>query len=997
MVLREFGDMSNMLEDSDSTYMEPLTPGVKRPWEAVSQWGEYGNDSTTPLIYPHKKTWTDQELDISNDSHTLEFGKPVLVERVLSKPSIRSNILPPPWDVVGQRSGWQTTGNTGWPYQSVTEYTYGNHYTGIEENIVSSQYISSHSADNNIKRETYKLNCFWDKRPTLPNNETQNNAYSTARSSMPCSIIPDDTAAIVESSGKCSYDTCFGVIIIEDIQLKAGLDKGIEAKDVKFEVNGTMVIILDEDSGSYRGLLGQISARVLVNLLTSYKIELKASLKTSEIIEVLIYGQFEHGDAIGNMLLEHDCFLQQPDSYDVLRPYKNPQCLLYSDKEEDVIQTHLPTPPSRYTVLDEGGKSKATELLDCAVGPANFKRVQAPRVITTELKSYQSKALAMMMEKESGNIRNAEFPSVWVENINAASPFSRFYNTVTQRHHSQRPKLCLGGLLADEMGLGKTLTALALIATSLNNENHSGNIQGPRINLIVCPLSIPAITSWQDQVEKHFEKGSLTYSIYHGLARGKTAANLKSVDIVFTTYETLRAEVSGGDSSMRRSSLLHGIEWHRVILDEAHVVRNRASKTFQAARMLKAKHRWCLTGTPIQNRLEDLGSLVEFLRIHPFDDPDVFKHTFLTPIDQGQQSGWDQLKSLIQSIALRRTKESVNSDLCLPSRKDFIHHVRLNSEEQTLYNLVKRGFALAIESGGAVMNTFQFILRLRQICNHGSDLLPGDLRDWLRDATYSQSQRCELCNISLDHEDESSYHVFPCFHQVCRACLQSSITYDSGLSTCSLCNDTTFEEDENMEQTSSKAQPLNYSPSSKVKALLQNLRNDHTAAIASSQLPAKSIIFSAWTGMLDLIGRALSENSFTYQRLDGSKSLAQRRLALEEFRTNHNCIILLASLGSAAVGLDLTMASRVHLMEPGWNPLIEQQAMDRVYRLGQENEVITTRYIVSSPDSIEQYIQRRQSWKMNLIASSLDDSKTSRDEARAILQDLKCTILSNDN
>ncbi|OTB12626.1 hypothetical protein K445DRAFT_179432 [Daldinia sp. EC12] len=198
-----------------------------------------------------------------------------------------------------------------------------------------------------------------------------------------------------------------------------------------------MVIILDEDSGSYRGLLGQISARVLVDLLTSYKIELKASLKTSEIIEVLIYGQFEHGDVIGNMLLEHDCFLPQPDSYDVSRPYKNPQCLSYSDKEEDVIQTHLQTPPSRYTVLNEGGKSKATELLDCAVGPVSFKRVQAPRVITTEstlsnglteiwLPRYQSKALAMMMEKESGNIRNAEFPSVWVEDINAVSPSSGF-------------------------------------------------------------------------------------------------------------------------------------------------------------------------------------------------------------------------------------------------------------------------------------------------------------------------------------------------------------------------------------------------------------------------------------------------------------------------------------------------------------------------------------------------------------------------------------------
>lgn len=257
--------------------------------------------------------------------------------------------------------------------------------------------------------------------------------------------------------------------------------------------------------------------------------------------------------------------------------------------------------------------------------------------------------------------------------------------------------------------------------------------------------------------------------------------------------------------------------------------------------MLKAKHRWCLTGTPIQNRLEDLGALVEFLRVDPFNDPDIFKHTFLAPIYKEQQGGWGRLRSLIKSIALRRTKAAVYTDLSLPPRRDLIHYVHLNDEEQTLYNLVKRGFALAIESGGAIMNTFQFILRLRQICNHGSDLLPGDLQDWLKDATYPQSQGCEICGKIFDHEDESSYHVFSCFHQVCQVCHQSSSVYDdSSYFTCPLCNDTTIEGDDNIRSAKgSKIQPPRYHPSSKVKALLQNLQNDHTVAIASNQRPAK--------------------------------------------------------------------------------------------------------------------------------------------------------------
>ncbi|KAI1802019.1 SNF2 family N-terminal domain-containing protein [Daldinia bambusicola] len=968
-------------EDGDRTYMEPPTPGVKRPWEAVSPQGEFDNDSTALCIYSHKKIRTNPSLDIPNGLHAFNSDDATVVEPTPSNPAMLLD-TPPPLLTNMEHSQYEITGCTERPYQDIAEHGQGDHYVGIEENTASCQYLYAHNGGNKIGSKIYGASSFADEIHLQPENETLNNALSSKYSLVHRRTIENDSSMTMESPEGPSYDTCFGVLILEDLQLKARLVKGSRAKDVKLEVNDTEVIVWDKKSVSYLGLLGQASTQVLVKLTKSYNIELKASLKTSKIIEVIIYGQFEQGDAIGNTLLDHDYFLQQPDFYDASRPYKNPQCLSYDEKEKETFQEDVESPPSRHTILDETGKNKADELLDYASGPINFRRGQAPRGITTELKPYQIQALTMMMEKESGDIRTAEFPSVWVENIDAVPSFPRFYNTVTHTYVSQKPKLCLGGLLADEMGLGKTLTTLALIAGSLNSDNDSSSSQRSRKSLVVCPVS--TIDSWQGQIEEHFKKRSLTYSTYHGSARGKAVANLERVDIVLTTYETLRAELLGESSSMKQPGLLCSIDWHRVILDEAHMVRNRASKTFQAVRMLKAKHRWCLTATPIQNRLEDLGALVEFLRIYPFDDPSVFKHTFLAPINQGQQSGWERLRSLIKSIALRRTKASVTSELELPPRTDLIHDVRLNDEEQTLYNSVKRKFALAIESGGTTMNTFQFILRLRQICNHGGDLLPGDLQDWLQSATCSQLQRCEICSITLDHGDELSCQVFSCFHQVCWACLQSnSVCDDSGLPTCPLCNNTSLEEDQNMNA-------MRYNPSSKVKALLQNLHNDHKTSTESNQPPLKSIVFSAWTGMLDRIGRALSENSFTYQRLDGSMNLAQRCYALEEFRTKPNCIILLASLGSAAVGLNLTIASRVHLMEPGWNPLIEQQAIGRVHRLGQKNEVIARRYIVSGSDSIEQYIKKRQSWKTNLIMSSLGDPKTTR----AVLQDLECAILS---
>lgn len=359
-------------------------------------------------------------------------------------------------------------------------------------------------------------------------------------------------------------------------------------------------------------------------------------------------------------------------------------------------------------------------------------------------------------------------------------------------------------------------------------------------------------------------------------------------------------------------------------------MRNRASKTSHAVKILEARHRWCLTGTPIHNRLEDLGSLVEFLRVDPFDDLGVFDSIFIAPINGGRSDAWERLRLLIKAIALRRTKKALDADLSLPPRWERIHEVHLDDEENTLYDLVKRYFMRSIDSGGSVMNTFQLILRLRQICNHGKDLLPQNLQAWLHqvsvfgDATLPQLQRCEACDISLDGEDESSYCVFSCFHQVCQACLENrDLPNNSSDSICPLCNPSNTLERAGETGVDSTTTPeprsMQYRPSSKVKALLKNLRVVHQATVISGKPPTKryvtsnnaltctvltahSVVFSTWTGMLDFIGKALSVNGFIYERLDGSKNLAQRRSALGNFRSSPDCTVLLASLGSAAVG-----------------------------------------------------------------------------------------------
>ncbi|CVL08518.1 uncharacterized protein FMAN_05219 [Fusarium mangiferae] len=161
-------------------------------------------------------------------------------------------------------------------------------------------------------------------------------------------------------------------------------------------------------------------------------------------------------------------------------------------------------------------------------------------------------------------------------------------------------------------------------------------------------------------------------------------------------------------------------------------------------------------------------------------------------------------------------------------------------------------------------------------------------------------------------------------------------------------------------------------PSAKVQALIRNItRADKTPGSGVKQ--PKSVVFSFWTKMLDLVGHALSSQGFRFQRIDGQSSISQRKIALETFGSDPECSVMLASIGAAGEGIDLTSASAVHIVEPHWNPMAEAQAVDRVHRIGQQRDVEVIRYIAN--DSIEQYVQWMQRDKQRLIAESLSISE----------------------
>ncbi|XP_008071164.1 helicase-like transcription factor isoform X6 [Carlito syrichta] len=244
----------------------------------------------------------------------------------------------------------------------------------------------------------------------------------------------------------------------------------------------------------------------------------------------------------------------------------------------------------------------------------------------------------------------------------------------------------------------------------------------PRTTLIICPLSV--LSNWIDQFGQHIKSEvHLNFYVYYGPDRIRDPALLSKQDIVLTTYNILTH-----DYGTKGDSPLHSIRWLRVILDEGHAIRNPNAQQTKAVLDLEAERRWVLTGTPIQNSLKDLWSLLSFLKLKPFIDREWWHRTIQRPVTMGDEGGLRRLQSLIKNITLRRTKTSKIKGkpvLELPERKVFIQHITLSDEERKIYQSVKNEGRATIGryfNEGTVLahyaDVLGLLLRLRQICCH---------------------------------------------------------------------------------------------------------------------------------------------------------------------------------------------------------------------------------------------------------------------------------------
>ncbi|TPX43200.1 hypothetical protein SeMB42_g04828 [Synchytrium endobioticum] len=297
-----------------------------------------------------------------------------------------------------------------------------------------------------------------------------------------------------------------------------------------------------------------------------------------------------------------------------------------------------------------------------------------------------------------------------------------------------------GMILADEMGMGKTIQTIALMVQNLPQQDHV-----PKGTLIVCPQSL--LRQWNKEVVRRTK--SLSSIIYHGTARHQHVDELEDYDVVITTYGILVQErpadiapevdepAAKHDAVVKRKKRsakggpLFRIKWHRIVLDEAQIIRNKSTQQSIAVTQLKAKHRLCLTGTPLQTHLDELFSQFRFLRTPNFQYYTHFAEHITSLEKKNSKLAMARLQAVLRGYMLRRRKDSKNPDgtpiLKLPAKKIETHIVQLSPAERRFYNLVERSTQdefQAMLRAGIVMEQIGHILvmllRLRLAATHPS-------------------------------------------------------------------------------------------------------------------------------------------------------------------------------------------------------------------------------------------------------------------------------------
>ncbi|MBX3620123.1 MAG: DEAD/DEAH box helicase [Rhizobacter sp.] len=427
----------------------------------------------------------------------------------------------------------------------------------------------------------------------------------------------------------------------------------------------------------------------------------------------------------------------------------------------------------------------------------------------------------------------------------------------------------LGGILADDMGLGKTLQALAL----LQGELDAGRLDKP--SLVVVPTSL--IGNWEAEARRFTP--DLKLVVLHGAQRARHFKHIAGAQLVVTSYPL----------AMRDIATLGAQEWHYVLLDEAQRIKNSRSQAALSVKGLNARHRLCLSGTPLENHLGELWSLMDFVCPGLLGSEPQFREHYRTPIER-RQDGYraQQLARRVKPFLLRRTKQQVAREL--PEKTETLLRVDLTGTQRDLYETVRATMDSKLREviaqqglARSQIMVLDALLRLRQVC-------------------------CDPRLLKIGEGDAA-------------------------------------------------ARP--HHPSAKMELLLDLL----PTLVEDGR---RVLLFSQFTEMLSLIELELARLKLPYLLLTGE---SRDRASLVERFQQGEVPLFLISLKAGGVGLNLTAADTVILYDPWWNPAVEQQAIDRAYRIGQDKPVFVYKLLASG--TVEDKMLELQARKSGLADALL--------------------------
>ncbi|XP_071149250.1 lymphocyte-specific helicase-like [Mytilus edulis] len=525
----------------------------------------------------------------------------------------------------------------------------------------------------------------------------------------------------------------------------------------------------------------------------------------------------------------------------------------------------------------------------------------------------------------------------------------------------------VNGILADEMGLGKTVQCIAMMA-------HLVNMGVPGPFLVVTPLS--TLPNWQSEFQRFAPKvPTVLYhgnqNVRHGLRRkiSKRYTIRQGIEVrpvVLTSYEM----------TIRDRQLLQNYEWKYLIVDEGHRIKNTNCRLIRELRLYKNTHRLLLTGTPLQNNLSELWSLLNFLLPEIFDDLGSFTDWF----DVGRLGGEDADKQIVQEeqqknilsmlhqiltpFMLRRLKQDV--DLKIPPKKEILVYAPLSAVQSEFYEATVNRTVLKMieekntpvvkqevnENGRLVRKSKKKVQYDLMIASDKDlDETPNkkkkniekdeeELESWVQAIIDSQESAAAKNTVATPKTSQVTVRLQNIMMQLRKCCnhpylLEYPLTADEQ-----------FKIDEDLVKSCGKM------------VLLDRMLNHLKKA------GHKVLIFSQMTKMLDILTDYCYLRSYSYCRLDGGYSLDERKEQMDAFNSDKDMFIFLLSTRAGGLGINLTAADTVILYDSDWNPQCDLQAQDRCHRIGQTSPVVVYRFVTAN--TIDQRIVERAAAKRKL-------------------------------